>query len=221
MRKVIYFVTFILMSQLANAWFLSNLFHADGSTHRHKTTAKTIDYSAAFFQQYCQSQPLKYGVHIVCQQPMVTTQFKADASDTVRCSQKYRGINNQFPANVVLSSNFLQTLNKCNGSIYGPALFHQTTVVTESNNTFVQNNGLQTNYDIVCDTSAGFESGSYSSTEQKNNLLIQNEIQQCISNAEKPQARSFLYVFYFFVLIALIAFAIIGWGFYSRRRSNR
>lgn len=208
-----------LLITSAQAWSFNDIFGSNN--HRHKKKSSTTDNSASLFQQYCQKQATPYGLHITCQMPNLVTNFKANASATIRCNQQYWGTNTNYPNMVSLSEQFLFSLNQCSGTIYGPAIVKNTIVMPESNNALTQNNSLTTNYDIVCDSKAGFESQQYENQQQTIIANINNKIQACQNSIKAPSAQNFIYAFYIFLAIAFIAFSIIFWQYYRKKNAGK
>ncbi len=230
MYKFFTLILLNIMLHAANANFLTNLLGLSSnkhSAHRNKkaVAAKEIDNSEKTYAQLCKLNTTSYGKQIVCTPPAIITNFKIDASATIRCQQQHQGISRQYPSQVFLSPAFLQTFNLCHGQIHGPNTLSTTAIELESTpekhqplaaiSQSKQSNQLSTYYDIVCNKS--FESSYYLSQQHNIYLTIQESIARCINASKAPNTKGFLYTFLIFVLIAIAAFAVIIFRGYQRK----
>lgn len=218
MRNII-FLILLCWFGAANASFFSNLF--GGSHHRksskNKVIQEEIDPSQDNYQQFCSKNQTTYGFQIRCQSPDLVTSFKPSESAIIKCSQTYRGISNKFPTSVVLSNDFISSLNLCQGMSYGPFTVPSISVLNESG-IFVQKNSLVTYYDVACQGLSAYESNTYTHIAQQNENNLEQQINLCIAQAQQqPQMRNFIIMFYVCAGIALISLIIVIIRKYKQR----
>jgi hypothetical protein len=223
MHKIITLIFLSLILPECNANFLTHLLGISSGKHtshkiRRYEPAHAPDNSATVFRQYCTIHNLVYGRQIICKTPEQVTNFKLDASATVRCKQKYHGVSEEYPATIQLSSAFLQSFNQCNGEIHGPNIISNSAIREENPNLTQQINYTSTYYDIVC--GPGFESIIYLKQQQSLHLAMQESIEHCIKASEAPDAKGFLYTFLIFVVVAITAFGIIIRRVYHKRQKT-
>lgn len=216
MRKILLMV-FVILMQCSYASFFG-LFGGGGS-HHHRTDVNKaptqIDPSIQNYQQWCTLAHTSYGFQISCNQPPVTAAFKADASATVSCKQRYNGINQQFPNIISLSNNFIASLKLCSGQVFGPYQIQTINVAQESNNTLLQSNTLSTFYDVVCSGMGSYESTAYIRQQESINLLASQNTQQCLDHIPTQQVHNFLFLFYICIFLALISLGLIAYKYYK------
>lgn len=193
-----------------------------GGTHKHRkaTVAKDQDdNSLQLYQQFCTNNPTVYGYQIKCERSSRVTHFKADASASIHCSQRYRGISQQFPESVIITQQFIASLNLCSGVVYGPNILKRTSVMEESSG-LIQDNDSKTYYDLVCNGKSGYESTIYLRQQQALLNTESQQIQQCINLSQPPQARNFVMMFYICVGLALVALGVFAFRVYKGKRQQ-
>ena len=222
MRKILLIVLIVWM-QVSSASFFG-LF--GGSSHHRskpnvtKSAPAPIDNSSQYYQQWCSLAPTNYGFRINCAQPPVLTNLKADASASVRCQQLYTGVSKQFPAQVNLSTAFINSLKLCSGQVYGPFQISMINVTQQESNNLLQANNLSTFYAIDCAGKVPYESAEYISQQESINRLASQNIQQCLDHIPTRQVNNILFVFYICIGMALVSLGLISYKYYKRRQSR-
>lgn len=188
-----------------------------GGTHKHRKTTVAKDQddnSLQLYQQFCTNNPTVYGYQIKCEAPSRIIHFKADPAVSVHCSERYRGISQQFPESVIITQQFITNLNLCPGVIYGPNTLKLTSVI-EKNGVLTQDNTSKTYYDLVCNGKSGYRSTVYLRKQQELLNTEKQQIQQCINLSQPPQARNFVMMFYICVGLALVALGVFAFRVYK------
>jgi hypothetical protein len=199
---------------------INSLFGVGGSHKHRKTTAvKDEDGSLQLYQQFCTNNATAYGYQIKCERSSQITHFKADASASIHCNQRYRGISQQFPESVIITQQFIASLNLCPAVVYGPNILKRTSVIEESSG-LIQDNDSKTYYDVVCNGKSSYESTIYLRQQQEILNAESQQIQQCINLSQPPQARNFVMMFYICIGLALVALGVFAFRVYRNKHQD-
>ena len=223
MRRSVLVVILVCCVECSYAGFISSvnsLFGVGGShKHRKTTVVKDQDDSLQLYQQFCTNNPTMYGYQIKCERSSRITHFKADASASIHCNQRYRGISQQFPESVIITQQFIASLNLCPAVVYGPNILKRTSVIEESSG-LIQDNDSKTYYDVVCNGKSGYESTIYLRQQQAILNTESQQIQQCINSSQPPQARNFVMMFYICIGLALVALGVFVIRIYKNKHQD-
>lgn len=199
---------------------INSLFGVGGShKHRKTTVVKDEDGSLQLYQQFCTNNATAYGYQIKCERSSQVTHFKADASASIHCNQRYRGVSQQFPESVIITQQFIASLNLCPAVVYGPNILKKTSVIEESSG-LIQDNDSKTYYDVVCNGKSGYESTIYLRQQQEILNAESQQIQQCINLNQPPQARNFVMMFYICIGLALVALGVFAFRVYRNKHQD-
>lgn len=213
MRRLV-LVVLVCWVEYSYAGFISsvNSLFGVGGSHKHRKTAVVKDQddgSLQLYQRFCTNNTTAYGYQIKCERPSLVTNFKADASASLHCNQRYRGISQQFPESVIITPQFIASLNLCSGVVYGPNILKRISVIEESSG-LIQDNDSKTYYDLVCNGKSGYESAIYLRQQQALLNTESQQVQQCINLSQPPQARNFVMMFYVCIGLALVALGVFA-----------
>ena len=229
-HKPLIILACLISSSSSFAFSFNSIFGSHHHSCSHKK-AVVVNYrqDKANFDKYCSQKQTDYGIQISCNLPDQVSNFKYDASATVKCRQKIKGISNTYPGRVQVSTDYIETLNLCQDEdVYGPYALHSTTVVESNTSGAVQNNHTNTIYDVICANSKTGESyvPSIYTTLQNQYESDQNQaINTCVNNASATTSSSnYILVFKIFFGLAIISFLLrfyfkyknVIHGFFSR-----
>ncbi|MCC2624674.1 MAG: hypothetical protein K0R14_547 [Burkholderiales bacterium] len=206
------FVFIIIAATLnfnAFAFNFSSLFHTHKHKHR-KVVAKAPTYVDAKgdFEKYCIKKEVAYGVQISCTKTDEPVVFKFDASGTVKCKQKVKGLSNVYPGQVDIPNGFIKQMKICpNAKIFGPNILHKVNV-TESGVSAMQRNQTETYYDVVCHDDSTYQAAMYKNQQSKYDKEINDKLTKC-EHQEVAVMDSLKYILIFKILVALAVVSFI------------
>lgn len=219
MKKI--FLIFCFIITVANASFLDSWFgnNSNKQHRRHKqasssTTTIDMNKESAVYRQYCQTESTGYGFKIKCSMTNVVA-FKANESSAVKCAETINGVGS-YPSPVILNKVYLNSLNSCKGEIFGPNTLKFANV--EKNGTdFLSKNISVTYYDIVCNSSIGYESTQYIVQQKSYNDTKNKAVLEC-QEINAPEPKKFIIMFYICIGLALVSLGVVLYKKYKNKQ---